>query len=398
MSLSHIQTKFASVSRGRAQRPEARPKLRADNIQLAYGYPFPGSFPIDQLISSASRALEREGTRALQYGGGPSVRDLQALLARRLKSRGMSIVDHQVMVTTGSNQAIDLIAKLFLEKGDRVLVEGPTFFAALRIFESYESEICGMPLDDQGLDTDLLSGWLEKERAAGGPAPKLFYVIPNYQNPTGTTLPVSRREKLLALANEYDFIILEDDAYGELYFNSPPPPTLRTMDTEGRVVYTSTFSKIVAPGVRLGWAVGVPEVIAGMSALKSDGGTGPLAQAIVYHYCDGNSLDERIVWLRTQYRERWGAMREALLEHMPRDATFTEPQGGFFTWLTVPGVDTSAIYNEAVENGVTYVEGRSFFPDEQGQESMRLCFSYCDGAIIQEGVRRLAGVIRKGKT
>jgi len=398
MSLSHIQTKFASVSRSRAGRPEARARLRSDNIQLAYGYPFPGSFPIDQLISSASRALEREGTRALQYGGGPSVRDLRALLTRRLKSRGMNIADHQVMVTTGSNQAIDLIAKLFLEKGDRVLVEGPTFFAALRIFESYETQISGMPLDDQGLDTDFLAAWLEKERALGKPSPKLFYVIPNYQNPTGTTLPLARREKLLALASEYDFIVLEDDAYGELYFDNPPPQTLRSMDTEGRVVYTATFSKIVAPGVRLGWAVGVPEVIAGMSALKTDGGTGPLAQAIVYHFCDSNSLDERIVWLRSQYRERWSAMREALLEHMPHDATFTEPHGGFFTWLTVPGVDTSAIYNEAVESGVTYVEGRSFFPDERGEESMRLCFSYCDGALIQEGIRRLSEVIKKHKS
>jgi len=395
MSLSHIQTKFASISRSRAQHPEARPRLRADNIQLAYGYPFPGSFPIDRLISSTSRALEREGTRALQYGGGPSVRDLRALLTRRLKSRGVNVADHQVMVTTGSNQAIDLIAKLFLEKGDRVLVEGPTFFAALRIFESYGAEIYGMPLDEQGLDTDYLAEWLAKEEAAGKPSPKLFYAIPNYQNPTGTTLPVCRREKLLALAGEYDFIILEDDAYGELYFDSPPPPTLRSMDTEGRVVYTSTFSKIVAPGVRLGWAVGVPDVIAGMSALKTDGGTGPLAQAIVYHYCEGNSLDERIAWLRTQYRERWSAMREALVDHMPHDATFTEPQGGFFTWLTIPGVDTSATYKEAVESGVTYVEGRSFFPDDRGQESMRLCFSYCDGALIKEGIKRLAEVIKK---
>jgi len=397
MNLTAIQKRFAPVSQARAMEAQPRLKLRPDNIPLAYGYPFPGSFPIDDLVASATSALTEEGTRALQYGGGPSVVSLRKLLAQRLKNRGLELPDDQIMVTTGSNQAIDLVSKLFLTRGDRVLVEGPTFFAALRIFESCEAQVTGMPLDDHGLDVDFVGDWLEKERAAGREMPKLFYVIANYQNPTGTTLPVERRKKLLELASEYDFIILEDDAYGELYFTTPPPLPMKAMDEQGRVIYTSTFSKIVAPGVRLGWAAATPEVIAGISALKVDGGTGPMAQAIVYHYCKDNSLDERIAWLRGEYYKRWKAMESALLEFFPKDSSFTKPEGGFFTWATVPGIDTGVAYPDAVANGVTYVEGQVFFPDQQGKDSMRICFSFCDEPVIREGIRRLGEVMAKRK-
>jgi 2-aminoadipate transaminase len=397
MALSAIQSKFAPFSKARLGDTQVKVTLRPDNIPLAYGYPFPGSFPIDQLVASASEALKTEGTGALQYGGGPSVRGLRSLLAKRFLARGLTVPDDEVMVTTGSNQAIDLTARLFLSHGDRAMCEAPTFFAAMRIMQLTEAEVIGMPVDEHGLDVDYLERWLKGERAAGRSIPKLFYCIANFQNPTGTTLTMQRREKFLALAREYDFVILEDDAYGELWFNNPPPTAMRAMDKEGRVIYTSTFSKIVAPGVRLGWAVATPEIIGAFNSLKSDGGTGPLAQAIVYHYCEGNSLDARISWLRSEYMRRYKAMEAALKKYMPADSTFAVPKGGFFVWLTIPGVDTKAMYPDAVANGVTYVDGPQFFPDGSGAASMRLCFSFCDEATITEGIKRLAEVTAKHK-
>jgi len=395
--MATIMNKMTEFSRSGLSGHRGVPRVtpRPDNINLAYGYPFPGSFPVDQLVESSKKALVEEGTKALQYGGGPSVANLRQMLATRLKRRGLQVPDEQVLVTTGSNQAIDLVAQIFVNPGDRIMVEAPTFFGALRLLQATGAEIVGIPLDGEGLDVEYLANWLKSEREAGKPDPKMFYVIPNFQNPTGTTLPLTRRQKLMELAREYDFVVLEDDAYGELFFQNRPPATLKSLDTDGRVVYTSTFSKIVAPGVRLGWAVAAPEVVAAMQQLKPDGGTGPLAQAIVYHFCEDTSLDERIAWLRSQYYERWGAMEAAFKEFFPADSTWTVPQGGFFTWLTVPGVKFRDIYSEVVANGVTYVDGWSCFPTPGGINSARMCFSFVDGPTIREGVRRMAEVVNK---
>ncbi len=399
MSLTAAQKLFAPISLARAQKAAEQVKLktRPDNIPLAFGLPFPESFPINSLVTAAQSALTQEGTQALQYFGGPSIPKLRDLIVDRLNSRGFGITKDEILVTTGSSQAIDLTNKLFLCAGDRMAVEAPTFFAALKDFQASGAEVKGIPVTDDGMDVQYLADWLKSERKAGRPGIKLLYVIANFQNPTGTTLSLESRHALLDLASTYDFIILEDDAYGELYFDEPAPPALKSLDKEGRVVYTGTFSKIVAPGVRLGWAVASPDIIAALSSLKTDGGTAQLSQAIVYHFCAANSLDDRVRWLRSEYKKRWEVMRSALIEYMPKGSHFTDATGGFFTWLTVPGINTSVMYPAAVENGVTYVEGSSFFADPRGHESMRLCFSFCDEQTLREGIRRLADTVKSYK-
>jgi len=379
-------------------RPTAQPaghQRRPDAIQLDFGQPCPSSIPTAGLVEGARKGLEREGWQALRYGGGPSCSELREFLAQWSGTKGIEATGEDVLVTNGSMQAIDLVAEVLIEPGDAVMVEAPAYFTALRRFAYCGAAIHGFPLDDQGLDLDTLAAWLEERDRRGEPPPKFLYTVPTFQNPTGRTLPIERRQRLLELAYTYGFTILEDDAYGDLYFGSPPPPPLRTLDHGGdHTIYISTLSKTIAPGIRLGWAVGGKETLAALQRAKNDPGTSPLAQTVTWSFLRDLDFSARVAGLRREYAGRWATMRRALLDELSPGATFTEPAGGFFTWLTLPGhTDMVVLEAAARREGVTYMPGSAFYYPEAPVTALRLCFSFCSHEQLVEGVKRLSRAV-----
>lgn len=399
-NLPQYDSFYSAPARQRAGRqPAARStpvKPRPDNIPLAFGYPFAASFATAELAKATAEMLAAEGTMALQYGGGAGVSALRDFLLERLKKRGMPAEPENFLLTYGSSQGLELLARCFIDPGDLVITEAPTFFGGLRTIQSHLAEVKGATVDRDGMNTDELEMILVGGRAAGKKA-KYVYVIPNFQNPTGTTMSLARRQRLLELADAYDFLIVEDDAYGELRFEGEPLPTLKSLDTSGRVIHLGTFSKIIAPGVRLGWVVGPTPIVGALAQTRTDGGTAPFAASAVNQYCRNGDLDQRISWLRQEYKHRRDAMLGALEEGFPAGTgvRWSWPEGGFFVWLELPPhVDSRDIYPDAVANGVTYVDGPVCFPDGGGKNYVRLCFSYCDDAQLREGIRRLAEVVK----
>ncbi|MEW6523723.1 MAG: PLP-dependent aminotransferase family protein [Bacillota bacterium] len=368
---------------------------RPDTIQLDFGQPFPASIPTTGLAEGARKGLEREGWQALRYGGGPSCSELRDFLASWSEPKGVRATGGDVLITTGSMQAIDLVAGVMLEPGDAVLVEAPTYFSALRRFAFCGATIYGFPMDEHGLQVETVAGWLEDRSRQGKPAPKFVYTVANFQNPTGRTLSLARRQRLLDLAYLHGFAILEDDAYGDLYFTEPPPPAFRALDHEGNhTIYVSTLSKTVAPGLRLGWVIASKEVLAALQRAKNDGGTSPLAQALTLAFLKDLDFPGRVAALRQEYAGRWSTMRQSLLDNLPPGAFFTETAGGFFTWLTLPGnTDMAALEVAAQDEGVTYVPGSAFFFPERAVPAMRLCFSFCAHDQLEDGVKRLVRAI-----
>ena len=372
-----------------------RAKTRADNIPLSFGYPYPGSFPIEAMTKAAAASLAEEGTLTLQYGGGPSAENLRQYLFARAAAHGVAKEGNDILLTAGSMQALDLAGRTLLDNGDGVMVEAPTYFGALRVFQNWGAQIVGFPLDDQGLVTDVVEQQLAAWRTAGRSIPKIFYVIPNFHNPGGVTMTLPRRKALLKLASEYDFLVLEDDAYGELRFEGQSVPSLKALDTGMRVIQTGTFSKVVAPGVRLGWAIGPAPLIEEMGRINVGGGLSTFVQGILHAFCRDGDLDARIADLRSNYRVRKDAMVASLETHMPGGVTWNNPEGGFFLWLEVPAeVDMDKLAPKARELGVTYVGGTAFFTDGRGKNYARLCFSFCTPEELDRAVGTLAGLIK----
>lgn len=373
-----------------------RAKTRPDNIPLSFGYPYPESFAIEELSAAAAASLGEEGRLTLQYGGGPSAEALRQYLMGRAERRGMDRETNDMVLTAGSMQAIDLIGRTIVDRGDMLMAEAPTYFGALRIFQTWGAQIVGFPIDENGLDTSVLATQLSSWRAAGRGLPKLLYTIPNFHNPGGVTMSLARRQALLKLAAEYDFLVVEDDAYGELRFSGEDIPSLKALDVDGRVIQTGTFSKIVAPGVRLGWAIGPKPLVDLLSKLNMGGGLSTFVTGILHTFCRDGDLDKRIDELRAGYRLRKEAMVASLETHMPPGTTWNSPDGGFFIWIEVPAeVDMDALAERAREEGVTYVAGTAFFTDGQGRNCARLCFSFCDPETLDRGIARLAGLIQK---
>ena len=372
-----------------------RGQTRTDNIPLSFGFPYPSSFPIEELTRAAATSLAQEGTGSLQYSGGPSRKKLPEFLFDRAVARGVSREGNDILLTAGSMQALDLAGRALINPGDVVATEAPTYFGGLRIFQNWGAKIVGFPLDSQGLVTDVLARQLAAWREAGKPTPKLMYVISNFHNPGGVTMSLPRRRALLGLAEEYDFLVLEDDAYGELRFAGEDLPSLKALDEGRRVIHTSTFSKVVAPGVRLGWAIGPEGLVKEMGNVNQGGGLSNFIIGVLYAFCRDGDLDERIANLRQGYRRRKDTMVASLETHMPKGVTWNDPEGGFFLWLEVPAeVDMTALAPKARELGVTYVGGSAFFADGRGKNHARLCFSFCDGEILDEGIAKLAELIQ----
>jgi 2-aminoadipate transaminase len=365
-----------------------------DTVALNAGFPFPASFPTAELADSARAVLESEGALSLQYGGGPLVGKLKEQLTRFSAERDLTQGGAELLVTQGSGHALELIGRTFLGAGDSIVVEAPCFMGALAQFRNFRPEFLPIEQDGDGMIVEQLEEVLAARRKAGRRMPKLLYAIPNYHNPSGATMPLARRRSLLALAEEYDFLIVEDDAYGRLGFgDDPPPPALRSLDRSGRVLYVSTLSKLIAPGVRVGWVVAQAPLIAKLGQFNAV--HAPFMHSVIAHYWEKGGMPSRIEWLRREYAGRCRTMLGLLAAQMPEGCEWTRPAGGFFTWLKLPeGVSSTEMFEAAGEAGVAYIPGQIFYPDGRGESFIRLAFSYAEPEAMARGIAALAGVVR----
>jgi len=377
---------------------------KPDMISFAGGLPAPDVFPAARFREACQRVLDDNAKHALQYGASEGYEPLREMVARHIQRYGIKAKTENVLITSGSQQALDLIGKLLINSGDRVLVEAPTYLGALQAFNVYGAEYVSVLSDDDGLRTDLL----EKPLRSG---PKFMYVLPNFQNPGGTTLSEERRHELVLLADRYGVPIVEDDPYGQLRYEGEHLTPLVVLDREnlrrddgyslGNVIYLSTFSKTLAPGLRLGWIVAPAEVISKLVQLKqgADLHTSTFAQFVAYEVAKDGFLDEHVKLIRKVYRERRDVMLAALKEFFPEDVKWTHPKGGLFLWVTLPqGMNCQKLFEDAVREKVAFVPGDCFYAGngftEEGFRHFRLNFSYGTPEQIREGVRRLAVAVR----
>jgi 2-aminoadipate transaminase len=363
-----------------------------DVITFSGGFPDPQTFPAEILASIAAKLIAQDAAVALQYSATEGLAGVRDYVAGRLEFReGTAPGPGELMITSGGIDCMELLAKSYVDPGDAVVVEAPTYLGAIMAFRGYEADVRGVAVDGDGMRVDLLAGLL-----AGGLRPKIVYTIPDYQNPTGLSLNAERRHELVRLARRYGFLILEDVAYRDLGFGSAPPPCLWSLAPDV-VLQAGTFSKIFFPGVRLGWAAGPAEIVSRLVVAKqnSDQCSGALGQRMLEECGRAGHLDRQIVSSRALYARRAALMGGALSAHMPDGTTWTRPQGGFYVWLTAPdGVDTVALSAAARARKVAYVPGRPFYPAEDGAAQIRLAYSRVADHLIDEGIRRIGEVLR----
>jgi 2-aminoadipate transaminase len=364
---------------------------RPDMISFAGGMPEVSRVPAEAAATAAYEAVMHEGSCALQYGSSEGRPALRAQISELMAEIGVRLSADDIVVTAGAQQGLDLLAKIFLDPGDVVITEGPTYVGALQAFSAYEPEIVCIPMDDGGMQVDAL----ETELVRLGPrGAKFIYTIPNFQNPAGVTLRPERRRRLLELARAYDIPVIEDDPYGRLRFEGGHVKPLRALDDE--VIYLGTFSKIFAPGLRLGWMAAPAPILAKVLLAKqaADLCGSAFAQVTAERYFAGTRWRRVLQGLTSTYAERRDAMLSALDEYFPSEARWTRPEGGFFVWVELPSfIDAGVLLAEAVEHGVTFVPGSAFYPDGLGRNCMRLAFCYAEPEAIAEGIRRLSEVV-----
>lgn len=370
---------------------EARPlPSRSGIISFSAGFPDPAKLPLDGIAEATGRTMSTHGQWPLQYGPVMGYDGLANLLVEKMgRDQGIKCSRENMILTAGGSQALALLLDLFVDPGDTVLSEVPTWSGAVRAIKNVGAKVEGIPLDDDGTRVDLLEEKLRALRAQGI-APKVFYMLPNFQNPGGMTTTLARRERIVALAKEYNFVILEDDAYFDLRFEGEKLPTLYELAGGQNVLYFGTFSKILAAGMRLGWIVGAPELIARIGILKVDGSTNPFAAHVAYEYCKDGVLERRIQDLITLYRDRRNLMLGELNERMPEGVTWRVPEGGFFIWLDLPeGADSTQILAKCRERGVEFLAGTACFFEGEGKRNIRLSFSYVSDDETVQGLKVL---------
>ena len=380
MRASEIRALFAV-----ANRPEV--------VSLAGGMPFLDGLPLDTLSDLAARVVATRGLTALQYGSGQGDEALREQILEVMRLEAINAHPDDVVVTTGSQQALDLVTRIFVDPGDVVVAEAPSYVGALGVFRAYQADVVHVPIDEAGLIPAALEETLARLAREGRRA-KFVYVIPNFHNPAGVSLSLERRPQILEICRRYGILVVEDNAYGLLGFDGEPTPAMRSMDDEG-VLYLGTFSKTFAPGYRIGWVVAphaVREklVLASESAILCPSNASQIAISTYLSTCDWRG---QIKSYRELYRERRDAMVGALAEYLP-ECTWTVPDGGFYTWVKLPdGLDAKEMLPRAVTARVAYVPGTAFYFDGQGADHMRLSFCYPTPERIREGVRRLATVV-----
>jgi 2-aminoadipate transaminase len=366
-------------------------------ISFAGGLPNPKSFPIEDLDGVISSVLKDNGKTALQYGTTQGLKSLRELIAERAYKDGVEIDADNVIITSGSQQALDTVGKLFLNPGDTAIVGLPTYLGGINAFKSYESYLNGIPLDKDGMRVDILEENiknLQKENII----PKFVYVVPTFQNPAGVIMSENRRKQLIDIANEYDLIIIEDDPYGKLTYDVPHVKPIKSFDDEGRVIYISTFSKILSPGFRLAWTIASDKLTRKMIICKQalDLCTNTFTQFIAQEFIRRGSLDLHILKICEMYKPKRDIMMNSIKDHFPEGYICNKPKGGMFAWVTLPeGIDTEIMFLDSIKSKVAYVHGKAFHVDGGGERSMRLNFSYSSNDQIEEGIKRLANVIEK---
>lgn len=370
----------------------ARPEV----ISLAGGLPATDCFPVELFEQISSRIARSRCALSLQYGPTEGFADLKEDIAQVMAEEWTQVDPERIIVTTGGQQAIDLVSKAFLDPGDVVLAEGPAYAGALTTFVSYQANVVHVPMDNEGLDIEALEELLSRLETRGQ-RPKFFYIVPNFSNPSGVTLSLERRRRLVDLAAERELLLVEDNPYGLLRYDGAIPPTVFSLDRSENVIYLGSFSKIISPGIRTGWVVSPTAVYQKLVLGKqaADLCSSPLNQLFVHEFVAGGMWREYLEQLKRIYLARRNALLQALATEFPEGAVWTRPEDGFFVWATLPGdIDTGDLLVKAIEENVAFVRGDAFFADGQGTHSMRLNFSYTTEDLIAEGVRRLGRVIR----
>jgi 2-aminoadipate transaminase len=386
---------------GKMRKSEIRELLKVaqdpEVISFAGGLPNPKSFPLNDLQGVVKTVLQQHGKIALQYGTTQGLDELREVIAERSVKDGMDVTADNIIIMSGSQQALDTVGKIFLNPGDSTVVGLPTYLGGINAFRSYEANLIGISLDKEGMNVDALEEkivTLKKEDII----PKFIYTVPTFQNPGGTVMPEARRKKLIDVANEHDLVIVEDDPYGKLRFGVPPIKPIKAFDDEGRVIYMSTFSKILSPGFRLAWTVASEELTRKMIICKQalDLCTNTFTQFIANEFIRTGSLDLHIMKICEMYKPKRDIMIDAMHRYFPEGYTCNKPNGGMFAWVTLPeGIDTEIMFLDALKEKVAYVHGKAFCVDGSGGRSMRLNFSYSTDEQIEEGMKRLGKVIEK---
>jgi len=375
---------------------------RPEVISFGGGLPAPDVFPVQRFEEACHKVLQEHGAHALQYGPTEGYEPLREMIARNIARYGIQARAENVLITSGSQQALDLIGKLLINNGDRILVEAPTYLGALQAFNVYGAQYVSVPVDEDGLVTERLEPCLRS-------GPKFMYILPNFQNPAGVTLSEGRRHQLILLADKYGIPIIEDDPYGQLRYEGEHLAPLVVLDrdnlrrdngfTLGNVIYLSTFSKTLAPGIRLAWIVAPADVISKLVQLKqaADLHTSTFNQFVAYEVARDGFLDQHVKLIRQVYRERRDVMLHTLEEFFPHEVTWTHPKGGLFLWVTMPeGTDCQSLFRAALAENVAFVPGDCFYAGEsdEGCRHMRLNFSHSEPAQIREGIRRLSVAVK----
>ncbi|MFI9595594.1 PLP-dependent aminotransferase family protein [Nonomuraea sp. NPDC052265] len=383
MVASEIRALFAVASR-----PEV--------VSLAGGMPYVTALPLDMVGELVSDLVTTRGTVALQYGSGQGDPDLREQICEVMRLEGIEAGANDVVVTVGSQQALDLITRIFIDPGDVVLAEGPSYVGALGTFSAYQAKVVHIAMDDQGIVPESLAQTIYALETAGAPV-KFLYTIPTFQNPAGVTLNLARRQQVLDICQRAGILIIEDNPYGLLGFDGEPMRALRADNPDG-VVYLGSFSKTLAPGFRVGWAL-APHAIRDKLILAMESAVlshSVFTQLAVGQYLTTQPWREQIKSFKELYRERRDSMLDSLEALMPPEVTWTRPAGGFFVWATLPeGLDSKAILPRAVAERVAFVPGTGFFSDGSGARHMRLSYCFPEPDRIREGVRRLSGVIEQ---
>ena len=366
----------------------ARPGM----ISFAGGLPAPELFPVKELALCADAVLKKYGAAALQYSVTEGILPLREKIAKMLDPGKERLTADNVIITHGSQQALDLLSKVFIDNGSPVITENPTYLGALQSFQLFQAAVSAIPSDGGGINTSLLRDRLKKEK------PRFVYLMPNFQNPTGLSYPLERRQELAALAREYDVIIIEDDPYSALRFEGERMPSLFSLAKGGNVVYLSSFSKTIAPGLRVAYVAGAADLLTKLVIAKqgTDLQTNTLGQYIVNEYLESGHYQKHLDRVTQTYRERRDVMLAALESHFPKSVSWNKPSGGMFFWVRLPdGSDAGAVLNKCIEHNVAFVPGNEFYPDGSGKNTMRLNFTNATSTDIEQGIKRIAEVLKE---
>jgi len=366
---------------------------RSDIISFAGGLPAPELFPIEELAKVSQIVLKESGRQALQYGPTDGFEPLREKIAKRMNVFGFKTAAENILITNGSQQGLDFSARVFLNEGDIVICESPSYLGAINAFKACMPEFVEVSTDSEGMVMEDLEEVLKTRTNV-----KMIYVIPDFQNPSGRTWSIRRRKRLIELANEYDLPVIEDNPYGELRFEGQIPPSLKAFDTEGRVIFLGTFSKTFSPGMRIGWVIADTTILQKYNCIKqgSDLQTSTIAQREMDKFLEMYDLDTHIEKIKEVYRNRRDVMIEAIKEHFPGNISYTYPEGGLFTWVVLPEhINTREVMIKALENKVAFVPGGSFFPNGGNENTFRLNYSNMPENKIKDGIAILGRVLKE---